>query len=470
MVKKNYNLLVLIFLLLSWISFWFSINTKPDEINYFSNSSIFSIINTLRISVPLLLSFILTLFVILLIFKQKKLDKKLITEPIFLFTIYFFLQCIGLYFNTKLNFFDLNNSYLIILGIGSIQIFVLLNIFNKNKNLNLFLFSGIFLIATAILILLVSIINNNNSNDLLYLYYFIDLDQKLFEQIFPRVTGLARMIALINLAILTSFLFIEKKRTIQIFEFFFIIILSTLIWSFQSRGAMLCFYTCVIILIFFYKKYNFRKKILAIFFIIFFPIIIFETYKFYKINMFNQKISSIQLEESSFLLKEKERKLEEFYRLNENRIIKSKEQGTSGRINLWKYMIEKYDKRNIFGYGPQADRFLISKTLNQQFGNNVSNGFLYALACGGYFAFAIFILISLKILLFIYRSIFLTKIFQIKYFFIEKLATIYLIFFSIRVLFENSYAVFSIDFLITLICFLILNNFFLKKNYLTFKV
>jgi hypothetical protein len=463
MVKKNYNLLVLIFLLLSWISFWFSINTKPDEINYFSNSSIVSIINTLRISVPLLLSFILTGFVILLIFKKKKLDTKLITEPIFLFTIYFFLQCIGLYFNTKLKFFDLNNSYLVILGIGSIQIFVLLDILNKNKNLNLFLFSGIFLIATAILILLVSIINNNNSNDLLYLYYFIDLDQKLFEQIFPRVTGLARMIALINLAILTSFLFIEKKRTIQIFEFFFIIILSTLIWSFQSRGAMLCFYTCVIILIFFYKKYNFRKKILTIFFIIFFPIIIFETYKFYKINMFNHKISSIQLEE-------KERKLEEFYRLNENRIIKSKEQGTSGRINLWKYMIEKYDKRNIFGYGPQADRFLISKTLNQQFGNNVSNGFLYALACGGYFALAIFILISLKILLFIYRSIFFTKIFQIKYFFIEKLATIYLIFFSIRVLFENSYAVFSIDFLITLICFLILNNFFLKNNYLTFKV
>lgn len=71
MLKKNYNLLVLIFLLLSWISFWFSINTKPDEINFFSNYSIVSIINTLRISVPLLLSFILTVFVILLIFKKK---------------------------------------------------------------------------------------------------------------------------------------------------------------------------------------------------------------------------------------------------------------------------------------------------------------------------------------------------------------------------------------------------------------
>jgi len=456
MVKKNYNLLVLIFLLLTWISFWFSINTKPDEINFFSNFSIISIINTLRISVPLLLSIVLTLFVILLIFK-KKFDKKLITEAIFLFIIYFFLQCIGLYFNTKLNFFDLNNSYLVILGIGSIQIFVLLNIFNKNKNLNLFLFSSIFLIAAAILILLVSIINNNNSHDLLYLYYFIDLDQKLFEQIFPRVTGLSRMVALVNLAILTSFLFIEKKRSIQIFEFFFIIILSTLIWSFQSRGTMLCFYTCVIILIFFYKKYNFKKKILAVFFIIFVPIIIFETYKFYKINIFNQKISSIELEE-------KERKLEEFDRLNENRIIKSKEQGTSGRINLWKYMIEKYDKRNIFGYGPQADRFLISKTLNQQYGNNVSNGFLYAFACGGYFALIVFILINFKILLFVYKSIFVNKIFKIKHYFAEKLATIFLFFFLTRVTFENSYALFSVDFLITLISLVILENYFSKKK------
>jgi hypothetical protein len=75
MVKKNNNLLVLIFLLLTWISFWFSINTKPDEINFFSNFSIVSIINTLRISVPLLLSIILTLFVILLIFKKKNLIK-----------------------------------------------------------------------------------------------------------------------------------------------------------------------------------------------------------------------------------------------------------------------------------------------------------------------------------------------------------------------------------------------------------
>jgi len=451
MIKKNYNLLVLIFLLLSWLSFWFSINTKPDEIKFFPHSNIISIINTLRISFPILLTIASIPFVIFFILKKKIfLDRKFITNPIFLFLIYFVLQGIGLYFNKKLNFIDLNNSYLIILGIGSLQVFFLLNIFNLKKNLNLFLYASIFIIVFAVLILMVSMLKNKSSYDLLYLYYYIDLDQKLFDQIFPRITGLARMTAVVNLAVLVSFLFIKKDKNFKKIEYLLIIILSALLWSFQSRGALLCFYACVLILFFFNKEYNSRKKLLTIFFIIIFPIFIFETYKFYKINIFMHKISSSD-------------KLEEFNRLNENRIFRSKEQSSSGRINLWKFIIDKYDKKNIFGYGPQADRFLISKDLNQQFGNNVSNGFLYALACGGYFALIIFILINLKILFLIYRSIFLTKIFQIKYFFAEKLATIFLIFFLIRILFENSYALFSIDFLITLICFLILNNFFQKK-------
>lgn len=457
MIKKNYNLLVLIFLLLSWLSFWFSINTKPDEIKFLPHSNIISIINALRISFPILLTIVSIPFVIFFILKRKIfLDRKFITNPIFLFLIYFALQGFGLYFNKKLNFIDLNNSYLIILGIGSLQVFFLLNIFNSKKNLNLFLYASIFIIVVAVLILMVSMLKNKSSYDLLYLYYYIDLDQKLFDQIFPRITGLARMTAVVNLAVLVSFLFIKKDKNLKKIEYLLIIILSALLWSFQSRGALLCFYTCVLILIFFNKEYNFRKKLLTIFFIIIFPIFIFETYKFYKINIFMHKISSSQLQGA-------EDKLEEFNRLNENRILRSKEQGSSGRIKLWKFIIEKYDKKNIFGYGPQADRFLISKDLNQQFGNNVSNGFLYAFACGGYFALITFILINLKILSFIYRSIFLTKIFQIKYFFSEKLATIYLIFFAIRILFENSYALFSIDFLLTLICFLILDNFFSKK-------
>jgi hypothetical protein len=457
MIKKKNNLLVLIFLLLTWISFWLSINTKPYEINFF-NTNITSIINTLRISVPLLLTILTIPLIIFFILKRKVfLESKFIINPIFLFLIYFILQGIGLYFNKKLNFFDINNSYLIILSIGSLHVFFFLKIFNLNKNLNFFLYCSIFIITVAFLIFIYSMFKNRSSYELIYLYYYIDLDQKLFDQIFPRITGLARLMAVINLTILASFLFLKKNKSFKRIEFFFIVILSTLIWSSQSRGAILCFYTCALILIFFYKEYNFKKKLLTVIFIIIFPIFIFESYKVYKVNNFVKIISSNQS------VNEREA-VKEFYRLNENRIYRSKEQGSSGRINLWNEIIEKYDKKNIFGYGPQADRFLISKKLGQQYGNNVSNGFLYAFACGGYFALIIYVIINLKILTFIYKSIFYKKIFQIKNLFAEKLATIYLTFFEIRNLFENSYALFSIDFLLTLISFVIMKNYLEKKT------
>jgi hypothetical protein len=458
MIKKKLSLLTTL-LLLSWAFIWFSINTKPDEIKDLFNANTISIINTLRISIPLLLSILGIPLVIFFFFKKKFfLNLKFVTNPIFLFLIYFILQSLGLYLNNKLNF-NLNNSYLIILGIGSLEVIFFLKIFNLNKNLNFFLYFSIFTIAAVSSILFASLLKNANSNNLLYLYYYINLDQKLFGQIFPRITGLSRMIAVINLSILISFLYIKKNKNLKKIEFIAIISLSILIWSFQSRGAILCFYLSVLILFYLFKNYNFKEKIFAIFFVILFPIIIFEFYKFYKMNDFRKKIVSDFLENNEL---EKD-KLEEFYRLNDNRIIRTQEQGSSGRTYLWKEIIVKYDKKNIFGYGPQADRFLISKKLNQEYGNNVSNGFLYAFACGGYFALIIFILINLKILIFMYKSIFVKKIFEIKNLFSEKLATIYLIFFGIRILFENSYAVFSVDFLITLICIFILKNYLDKK-------
>ena len=450
MIKKKLSLLTAL-LLFSWIFIWSSINTKPDEINDLSSANNITIIHTLRISIPLLLSILgIPLGVILSLKKNNFLNFKFVTDPIFLFLVYFIFQSLGLYFNNILSF-NLNNSYLIILGIGSLEVIFFLKIFNLNKNLNLFLYSSICIIAVVSSILLISLIKNGNSNNLLYLYYYINLDQKLFEQIFPRITGLSRMISVINLAILISFLYIKKNKNLKKIEFITIMSLSILIWSFQSRGAILCFYLSVLILFYFFKNYNFKEKICVMFFVIIFPIILFESYKFYKMNDF---IKNNELAND---------KLEEFYRTNDNRIIRSLEQGSSGRAYLWKEIIEKYDKKNIFGYGPQADRFLISKKLNQEYGNNVSNGFLYAFACGGYFALIVFILINFKILIFVYKSIFLKKIFESKNFFSEKLATIYLIFFGTRILFENSYALFSIDFLITLISLFVIKNFLDKK-------
>ena len=86
MIKRNYKLSILILLLLSWISFWFSINTKPNEIKNFLNSDIISIINTFRISVPILLSILSIPLAIFFFFKKKiYLNTSLTTKIIFFF-------------------------------------------------------------------------------------------------------------------------------------------------------------------------------------------------------------------------------------------------------------------------------------------------------------------------------------------------------------------------------------------------
>jgi O-antigen ligase len=123
---------------------------------------------------------------------------------------------------------------------------------------------------------------------------------------------------------------------------------------------------------------------------------------------------------------------------------------TSGRTFLWKSIVERYDKNKLFGYGPQADRFLLGEGLEKfhGYGNNVSNGILYAFACSGYFGFFLIILIYIIIFYFIYDKFFIEKIFQNNNNFFEKIALYFAIFFLIRSGFENSFLYFGIDFLI----------------------
>jgi hypothetical protein len=105
MIKTNYKLSILIFLLFSWISFWLSINSKPNEIKNFLNTDLISIMNTFRISVPLLLSILLIPFVVFFFYKKKIYFQASSTiKIIFFFFIYFALQGLGLYFNNLLDF------------------------------------------------------------------------------------------------------------------------------------------------------------------------------------------------------------------------------------------------------------------------------------------------------------------------------------------------------------------------------
>ena len=128
-------------------------------------------------------------------------------------------------------------------------------------------------------------------------------------------------------------------------------------------------------------------------------------------------------------------------------------------------LLYNFDYKNLFGYGPQADRRFLTHE-EADYGNNVSNGFIYAFICGGYLALICYLIINFKITSNIINNIsVINKLKNTDNIFYYKLSSIYLLFFLIRQLFENSFSVFSIDFLIVVICSLIIdkNNQYIKK-------
>ena len=214
----------------------------------------------------------------------------------------------------------------------------------------------------------------------------------------------------------------------------------------------MCFYSCVLYIIIFFTNKNLKKKINLIIILIVIPIFTF--------NIINSKIIKkiLHIETENSITK-----TENSITKTENRYLKITDD--SGRLALWEKSLSKYDYKNLFGYGPQADRrFLTHEEAN--YGNNVSNGFIYAFICGGYLALICYLIINFKITSNIINNIsVINKLKNTDNIFYYKLSSIYLLFFLIRQLFENSFSVFSIDFLIVVICSLIIdkNNQYIKK-------
>jgi len=184
-----------------------------------------------------------------------------------------------------------------------------------------------------------------------------------------------------------------------------------------------------------------------------------------KVEIKNEKLKENTSTDSNSKVNEK---------VDVNKIITLKEsrfytqRTTSGRSVLWKKSLEYYDLNNIFGYGPQADRIILYE-LNNKYGNNVSNASLYAFLSGGYPS-----LISI-IFLYIYAGFLILKFFinNKLYKFSYNLnsensllavAICYCIFFMIRSIIENSFTVFSIDFLITIFSIFIVEKKF-RENF-----
>ena len=458
MLKFIYRNNYLAIIFIPWLLLWLSLGILPANLNNKLNTYV-DLINTLRVYMPLIFTFSLLLIIFTKYDKFFYHYKKNSITIVNLFIIYFFFQIIGLYQNS-FSQFNIENLYLIILGFCTIEILIINQFLHKNINLEYLLYSALILCALSSSYFFFSNFINHPYYSWFDIfgvrirgYYDINLDKKFFfENIVPRSTGISRTFGLINVFIFVYLIFVKKKNNYLLY--FISIIYTSLIWLLQSRGSILIFFTTTLLIIYLSKKIYLKKKILIILCLLFLPIVLSETIlllgKNFLLgkNLSNSNHTFLSLDKNQSLRKE----------LSENRVFS--DHGSSGRIEIWNEALKLFEKNKVFGYGPQGDRFLLKGSeVKDKFYNNSSNALIYSLLSGGYFAILVMFLIYLNIILKIYICIKKLKIFDNYKQITLKLSVCYIIFFLIRSLFENSFSLFSIDFMIFIVSATYIENY-----------
>ena len=336
-----------------WILLWISINTLPhpyglsymlSRINFFNN--FYESFYNIRILLPLLSTLLIFLVFIFLYFKKKFFQNKFHI----IFLMIFFSHLIGLLLNTERNL-DLNNAYLPILGISTIILFYSCEIVELNLIKHFFWISIFFLLLVLILIIFPKISEMKNLN---FSALFSEREFNIFKTVNPRITGLSRSLAIINLFLILIF-FNFRGLYIKNFLLFFITLNSVIIFFMQSRGTLLCYLISLLFLILFLSKGKIKNKIKKIIILIFVPFFLY-----FSIN--TQIIKNISSDKQENI---------------NNRIF---EKHSSGRIDIWTFSLKNNDYKKIFGYGSQGDRFFLKKYNNKnKYGNNSSNIVVYSL-------------------------------------------------------------------------------------------
>jgi hypothetical protein len=445
--RSKYNLYFLI-IIVYWLTLWGSINTLPSEIlKIFEN--LLRTVNALRLLIPLIVSIFLIIYITFKYSKKIKLEIKYY-NVFLLFIIFYVFQSLG-----WINSFSPNNIYndlhLLILGCGAIAIIFMIYIQKKEFLLKYLLFISLFIITLVSIYFFLATFKEESIKNFSYFYgAFVSAKvEATFYQDPPRITGLSRNFSVLNIFSICIYFYLFKKNNfLKNFFILLIPIITFIIWGLQSRGSIICFFLASILLIFFQKKISNKKKFVCLFFFIILPILTYQTfiYKFQEMNVTTEPKTKITFDETFYL----------------TRVFGVS--NTSGRFQIWENLLNQYNKNRIFGYGPQADRHMVNKSIDEKYGNNASNSFLYSFVCGGYFGLLIFITINFFIIRNILRCILENKIFEDSKLWIVQAACTILFFFIIRGLVENSFALFSIDFLIVIISFSIINSFNFNKK------
>tara|TARA_Y100000591_G_C21813811_1_gene689457 strand:- start:440 stop:1849 length:1410 start_codon:yes stop_codon:yes gene_type:complete len=452
-----------IIILLCWLIILASINTLFRDITNIKNLEIsfkienfFIILNFLRYLLPILF---LPFFLMIIKNRFSNFSKLLI--------FYGLAQVFALIIFRDINGILNNISYPILL----FTLIIYFEVFKYDLDEKIFssiFFVSIFFLTTIVLVFLPGLINKFLSTPgQTYLYWasIESLGGTMFLQAYPRVTGIARSL-LIILFFLISFYLFKKSNKYKKLIFVVAIIVSTLIYSLQSRGALIGYLPMIIIIIFFLNL-KIKVKFYTLIGIILVPIFLWESISFFKNDRLTKISTEFETQNNDEIIILKNFKIENNKKPGfKSRVFSERALNSSGRVQIWKKCIEIIKNKKIFlGYGPQADRYLIP--VNEYFfyngvknalANNSSNGFIYAYMCAGIIGLICIVLFSLII------SIKLIKILFFKSKKIQDPILVFSIFslsyFLLRILIENSFSIFSIDLCFVILCL----NYLYKKN------
>lgn len=434
MLKLKKNKILNISLLLFWSFSWLSLNLNPIKIGNYS------MLNQLRMFMPFIIFLISFFFYIKIIPNKKKINDQFNRFiPFYIILLSYFIFSIN-------NLDNYYNLYWILIMFFIVSVFYFTE--NNSQILNTFLIiSSIFLILVSGITLSKIIYTMYTNPDILFNFYgYIGSSNQnnfLSEQL-PRATGISR-INLFLFIIISNLIFFLKSKRSQNFCLVFAIFFGFFSLVFQSRtvSGMYLIYLLLFCLIYFKKFFKYK-----FFFIIIFltPILLSFLYQSYFSYKYLKKFGNNNV---SYFNKKNFDPYKNLLRKNKSETLKST------RYLLWAESIKIIQQNPFKGYGIQADRRLI--------GDSIHNSILYIVICGGLLGFFGYLILLYFIFIKIIKFIRFKKF---NNYFHNVSITILLIILA-RSLLETSYAIMSIDFLMFILSYSIINcynkNLSLKK-------
>jgi hypothetical protein len=417
---------------ITWLSFFMSINLNPME---FDN---FNIINKLRILSPFL-------SIIILIFFIKKINYSSLMKTDFLILNFIFLSyCFFNIYNASNS--NINMFWPIYMFLS---LFFVASILDQREREYLIKLTILIIFFGFVLYCSLALFQMYKSSNLNFYGIMGGRDGYMGFKNPPRSSGLARL-SLILFSFLFLFLVLKKKTQNKYLLIFITFIFSVTTIIFQSRTVNII-WIIIFLSIFFFYIGLIKDKLKILIFVFILPFFIVSFYDVVRLNLnehFRGDSKSFKFNDIRF----DKIKLVNIKKSTVSTIIRPTDDFSSGRYLNWIKSYNLLKERPFAGYGAQADRILLNQSIH--------NAFMYSFLCGGLIAGFLFLLIYLRTLYFFIMFL-LNK--SLKLNFNLSLSLVLIIILNLRSTLETSFAIYSIDYLVFILIFSNLSNYFTKK-------